>query len=165
MTRDIQAFAKQAVVNDEKLSHRCGGSTRVRSHDEKRSCKWQPAKQRGDGFRIHVVEYVQSWISVSRSLVEHVPSTRSERGPKRDRTQRRPTDAEDDDIVVFTAGRCGIACNLLEQRLVFGESDEAHRTGPTELFEAADGGGERVTAGSRRQHGLIDAARRAQTGG
>ena len=58
------------------------------------------AEQRRDGDRIDVVEHVQPRLSAARVVAEQFQRWRAERGTQRDRTERRSTDAEHDDVAV-----------------------------------------------------------------
>ena len=56
------------------------------------------AEQRGDVGRIDVVEHVEPRLAAARRVVEQVPLRRPERRAQRDRPERRPADAEHDDV-------------------------------------------------------------------
>ena len=95
-------FAEHFVeprADDEILRHRLGRAARLRDHDEQAAAQVEPAEQRGDVGRVHVVEHVQSRLAAARRVVEQVPLRRPERPAQRDRSERRPADAKDDDVV------------------------------------------------------------------
>jgi hypothetical protein len=125
--RDIQLRRRESVVHDEKLRHRLGRPTRFGRHHEQCAREPQPAQKRCDRLRIDVVENLKAWIAAASFVVEHVPAAWPQRGAQSDGAKRRPADAEDYDIVVFTACSRREFRHLLQQRPVYRQIEEPDR--------------------------------------
>ena len=122
----------QSLAHDHELRHRLRRRTRLADDVVERGARIEAVEQRSDRGRIHVVEDVQVREVFARVIVELVPVRLEQCVLERDRAESRATDPEHDNGVVRLTEAVGKAADLLDNRLLVREREEAElpRTPP-----------------------------------